>query len=71
MNIADLLIWEATNVLLLIPVMIALGDSDAVDTTPTPFHRPGIGFCPGESSLASPMAKIRGAMGRRSPDRFC
>ena len=35
MNIGEILIWEATNVLLLIPVVIAFGDSDAVDTRAT------------------------------------
>ena len=42
-----------------------VSDSGAVDSTPTAFHRPGLVVSDwpstGESSLASPMAQIRGA----------
>jgi hypothetical protein len=43
-----------------------VGDSDAVDTTPTTFHRPGLVVSDwasmGEGSLASPVAQIRDAV---------
>jgi hypothetical protein len=67
MTIPEILIWEATNVLLLIPVVIVL-----VMLTRwirrRPFHRPGLIVfdwpSTGESSFASPMAQIRGALVR-------
>ena len=43
-------------------------DADTVDTRKASFHRSGLALSlrssAGESSLASPVAKIRGAMGR-------
>ena len=75
MTIPEILIWEATNVLLLIPRGDRVGDPDAVDTTPTAFHRTGLAVSDrpstGKSSLASPLAKICGAMVRRGRHRIC
>jgi hypothetical protein len=39
MNIAEILIWESTNALLLIPVVIGICDADAVDTKAASFYR--------------------------------
>ena len=75
MNIGEILIWESTNALLLIPVVIGLVMLSAMDTRAARFHGKGLALSvrpsAGESSLASPVAKIRGAMGRGSPDRLC
>jgi hypothetical protein len=63
MNIADILIWEATNGLLLIPVVIGLVmltrwiRGRAVFTERDWLFL--IGYPPGESSLPSLVAKIR------------
>jgi hypothetical protein len=74
MNIPEILIWESTNALLLIPVVIgivmlvrwirrrpAFTESDALSVRPSTR----------ESSLAPPVAEIRDAMVRGSPDRLC
>ena len=75
MNIGEILIWESTNALLLIPVVIGLAMLSAVATRAARFHGTGLVVSDwpsaGESPLASPVAKIRGVMGRGRGHRFC
>jgi hypothetical protein len=69
MNIGEILIWEATNGLLLIPVLIAL-----VILTRWIGRRPLFtdrDWSEGESSLASPLAQVRGALVRGGAHRLC
>jgi hypothetical protein len=51
------------------------GDAGAVDTRKTSFHQSGLALSvrpsEGESSLASPVAQICGAMARGSSDSLC
>ena len=74
MTIPEILVWEATNALLLIPVVIALVILtrwyDGNRCSPT-----GIGISDrpstGESYLASSIAQIRSALVRRRGHRLC
>jgi hypothetical protein len=75
MNIGEILIWESSNLLLLIPVVIGLvmltrwiqGRLVFTDRDWLFSDRPSTG----ESSLASPVAKIRRALARRGAHRLC
>jgi hypothetical protein len=68
MNIREILIWESTNALLLIPVVIGLVMLIRWIRGEPVFTDSGLALSlrssAGESFLASPVAKIRGALGR-------
>ena len=67
MNIGEILIWESTNGLLLIPVVIGLVMLTRwMRGRPVFTERDWLFLFghPREKLLASPVAKIRGAMGR-------
>jgi hypothetical protein len=68
MNIGEILIWESTNALLSIPAVIGLVMLTRWIRGKPVFHRAGLAHSlrssAGESSLTSPVAKIRGAMVR-------
>jgi hypothetical protein len=74
MNIGEILIWESSNLLLLIPVVIGLVmltrwiQGRLVFTDRDWLFLIG---STGESSLASPVAKIRRALARRGAHRLC
>ena len=74
MNIGEILIWESTNALLLIPVVIGLVMlTRRIRGKPVFTDRDWLflfGHPEGESSLTSPVAKVRSAMGRGGADRL-
>jgi hypothetical protein len=68
MNIGEILIWESTNALLLIPIVIGLVMLNTVDARKASFHRSGLALSlrtsSGEDFFTSLVAQICGAMGR-------
>ena len=75
MSIADILIWETTNGLLLIPVVIALVMLTRWLRGKPVFTVLGLALSlrpyPGESSLGSPLAQIRDTLVRRGAGGLC
>jgi len=74
MNIGEILIRESSNLLLLIPVVIGLVMLMRWFQGRGSVHAAGLALsdrpAAGEGSLASPVAQIRGAMGRHRAYRL-
>jgi hypothetical protein len=75
MTIDDILVWEATNGAPADTRGDCISDVDAVGTTAAHVHRTGLALSDRpsieESSLASPLDQVRGALVRRGSHRLC